>query len=292
MNRVLPIAGLVGVSLTLTGCAGALDTVTSRRFRADPFTTTYRSIHPEDALAVLRADPPRSGDERARAMLRLREPLAAGAGQEEQDAAVDVLAKAATGDPSPVVRLAAVEALGRFQDQRVGGILMLAYQNAHGRSDDGPALPTARTPGVRAPLSAPTGFAPEVTAAVRSRAVEALGRTGRPDVVPFLAAVAAGSDGKQGPEGADDRGVRLAAVRGLGQCRHPDAVTALAQVLSAEAGRDPAVTGRAHDGLVRLTGHRLPADPARWNEVVQAGVTVAPEPGLVDQAVNWVLGPP
>lgn len=313
MYRVLPIAGVVGLALLLTGCAGTLDTVTSRRFRQEPFNTTYRMIRPEDPLVVLRADPPRSGDERAKAMLRLREPLAEGLAQTDQDEVIDTLARAATSDPSPVLRLAAIDALSRFEDARVTGILMLAYQNAHGRTDETPSLPTARTPGMRPALMVPTGFGPDVVASIRCRVVEGLGRAGRPETIPFLASVASG----KGPEGTpetpevqtaaarvgggvkidinttgSEREVRLAAVRGLGRCRHPDAVTALAQVMTAEYGKDPAVTGRAHDGLVRLTGQRIPADPARWNQVVQAGVTIAPEPGVVENAVNWVLGPP
>lgn len=290
MNRVQLLAGLVGVSLALTGCANTLDTVTSRRFRQDPFNTTYRMIRPEDPLIVLLADPPRTGDDRAKAMLRLKEPLAEGYDQQAQDAAFEVLARAATTDPSPVLRLAAVDALGRFRDPRAAGVLMTAYQHAHGRTE-ADTVPTGRTPGLRASLAGPTGYAPEVVAAIRCRAVEGLGKTGRPETIPFLASIA-GGPGTDKPDGADDREVRLAAVRGLGQCRHPDAVVALAQVMTAEHGKDPAVTGRAHDGLIRLTGHRLPADPARWNEVVQAGPTVAAEPGFVDQAVNWVLGPP
>lgn len=291
MNRILPIAGVVGSCLALTGCAGTLDTVTSRTFRSHPLDTTYRMVRPEDPLVVLRANPPRPGDQRAKAMLRLDEPLTAGLSQTDQDEAIDTLARAATSDPSPLLRLAAIEALGRFQDQRAPGVLMLAYQNAHGRTDEA-AIPIARVPGARPPLAAPTGFAPETASTIRCRVVESLGRNGRPETISFLASIAGNRGNGQGPEGADDRDVRLAAVRGLAQCRHPDAVAALAQVMSAEHGKDAAMAGRAHDGLVNLTGQRIPADPARWNQIVQAGATVAPEPGLVDRAVNWVLGPP
>jgi HEAT repeat protein len=291
VHRVLPIAGVVGTCLALTGCAGTLDTVTSRTFRSHPLDTTYRMIRPEDPFVVLRANPPRSGDERAKAMLRLQEPLTAGLTQTDQDEVIDTLARAATSDPSPVLRLAAIEALGRFQDQRAAGVLMLAYQNAHGRTEEA-TIPVARVPGARPPLAVPTGFAPDTVSTIRCRVVESLGRGGRPESISFLASIAGSRTPGQGPEGSDDRDVRLAAVRGLSHCRHPDAVAALAQVMSAEHGKDTALTGRAHDGLVSLTGQRLPADPARWNQVVQAGVTVAPEPGLVDRAVNWVLGPP
>lgn len=291
MNRVLPIAGVVGTCLALTGCAGTLDTVTSRTFRAHPLDTTYRMVRPEDPLVVLRADPPRSGDQRAKAMLRLQEPLTVGLGQADQDEAIDTLARAATSDPSPVLRLAAIEALGRFQDQRAAGVLMLAYQNAHGRTEEA-TIPVARIPGARPPLATPTGFGPDTVTTIRCRVVESLGRSGRPDTIPFLASIAGSRGTGQGPDGSENRDVRLAAVRGLGHSRHPDAVAALAQVMSAEHGKDTAMAGRAHDGLVNLTGQRIPADPERWNQVVQAGATVAPEPGLVDRAVNWVLGPP
>ncbi|QDU20643.1 HEAT repeat domain-containing protein [Urbifossiella limnaea] len=291
MLRVLPIAGVVGTCVALTGCASTLDTVTSRTFRSSPFDTTVKMVRPEDPLVVLRANPPRSGDDRAKAMLRLQEPLTNGGSQADQDEMIDTLARAATSDPSPVLRLSAIEALARFQDQRAAGVLMLAYQNAHGRSEDA-TVPTARVPGARPPLAVPTGFAPDTVTTIRCRVVESLGRGGRPETIAFLASIAGSSAPGQGPEGSEDRDVRLAAVRGLGQCRHPEAVTALAQVMTAEHGKDAAVVGRAHDGLVNLTGQRIPADPARWNQVVQAGATVVPEPNVVDRAVNWVLGPP
>jgi HEAT repeat protein len=183
-----------------------------------------------------------------------------------------------------VLRLAAVETLGRFEDPRVAGVLLAAYRNAHGRPDGAPdplrsdpALQLAsginqRIPGRMAalPLTAPTGYPPDTVETIRCRTLEAIGRTSRPEVVPFLAAVASGQASDPNAGGADDRDVRLAAIRGLGKCRQPEAVAALTRVLSSESGKDTAITGRAHDGLVRLTGKRLPADPEKWNEVVPA----------------------
>ena len=64
MLRVLTIAVLAVMPLALTGCTGTWDTLSSRTFRKDPLNTTYRLIRPEDPMVVLRADPPRSGDER------------------------------------------------------------------------------------------------------------------------------------------------------------------------------------------------------------------------------------
>lgn len=307
MYRVFTLAGLSFAALALAGCAGSWDTLTSRQFRKHPLDTTYRMMNPEDPMVVLRADPPRDGDERARAVRRLKEPLANRQTQADQDEMVDLLARAATGDGSPVLRLAAIETLARFQDPRAAGVLVIAYQKAHGRPD-GAADPLAPAPGVQLaagvggrvpgrtasviPLTGPTGFPPDTAAAIRCRAAEALGRTNRPEAVRFLAAVAGGPTTDTAPDGADDRDVRLAAVRGLGRCRQPEAVAALAQVMTAEAGKDAAIVGRAHDGLVHLTGKKLPADPQEWNAVVQAGVTIAPEPtwtgNAVETAVGWV----
>ena len=302
MLRVLTIAVFAGTPLALTGCAGTWDTISSRTFRKDPLNTTYHLIRPEDPMAILRSDPPRAGDERAKAMRRLKEPLTNGLSQQDQDQIVDLLARSATNDASPVLRMAAIEALGRFEDPRAPGILMIAYQKAHGRAEGTPdpmpesglqlaGGPNGRTPGRLAslvPLTGPTGFSPDTVEAIRCRSLESLGRTNRPEVVQFLGAVAAGLTTQSAPEGSDDREVRLAAIRGLAKCRQPEAVAVLSRVLAAESGKDTAIVGRAHDGLVHLTGKRIPADPAKWNEVVQAGVTIAPEPTWVDTAFEWV----
>ncbi len=302
MLRVLTIAVFAGTPLALTGCAGTWDTISSRKFRKDPLNTTYHMIRPEDPMVILRSDPPRAGDERAKAMRRLKEPLTNGLSQQDQDQIVDLLARSATNDASPVLRMAAIEALGRFEDPRAPGILMIAYQKAHGRAEGTPdpmpesgiqlaGGPNGRTPGRLAslvPLTGPTGFSPDTVEAIRCRSLESLGRTNRPEVVQFLGAVAAGPTTQSAPEGSEDREVRLAAIRGLAKCRQPEAVAVLSRVLAAESGKDTAIVGRAHDGLVHLTGKRIPADPAKWNEVVQAGVTIAPEPTWVDTAFEWV----
>ena len=36
-----------------------------------------------------------------------------------------------------------------------------------------------------------------------------------------------------------------------------------------------------------LTGKRLPPDPKKWDDVVQAGVVIAPEPTWVENAFEW-----
>jgi len=309
--RAFFLAGFAVASFGLAGCVGTWDTITSRRFREHPFVTMQHLMQPEDPVLVLRADPLRDGDERAAAMRRLKEPIRNKGTREDQDAILDILAYSARSDPSPVLRMEAIGALGRFEDPRVTAYLLTAYQNAHGRKEGeaAPRLPTvdagvvqtglsagrAPTRGLadRFPITGPTGFPPEWVSAIRCRSLDSLARTGRPEAVRFLAAVAGGAGADITPEGADDREVRIAAVRGLGRCRQPESVVALAQVLKAEADKhDTAIIGRTHEGLVRLTGKKLPPDPQQWNEVVQAGVILAPEPtwwdNMVEQAARWV----
>lgn len=315
MFRSILLAGVAVAGSGLTGCTGTWDTLTSHRFLDHPFNTVQKMVSPEDPVLVLRADPPREGDERAAAMRRLKEPINNKGTPEDQDAILDILAKAATSDPSPVLRMEAIGALGRFQDPRAVSILMTAYQNAHGRRPSEPApqksalpaessviqasglsagrAPTRSLGTDRFPLTGPTGYPPEWVTAIRCRAAESLGQTSRPEAAKFLATIAGGAGTDVAAEGSEDRDVRLAAVRGLGRCRQPEAVFALAQVLSTEApNHDTAMIGRTHEGLVRLTGKKLPPDPQQWNDVVQAGVIVAPEPGwwqnTIDHAVFWV----
>ena len=301
MYRALTIA-VAAASLVSAGCANMWDAVTSRKFRDAPFKTVGDVLSPEDPVIVLRADPPRTGDERAKAMHRLKEPLRNKGTQEDQDQIVDVLGRAATDDSSPVVRNAAIEALGRFEDPRATAILVAAYQKADGPMA-APRRPTAtdilqvgglsagRTPtrsgGELFDLkTGPTGFAPDTAAALRCRCLESLGRTHSADGARFLSAVAGASGPDVVPVGSDDPEVRQAAVRGLGHCRHPEAVVALAHVLNDQAGKDPPLARGAHQGLVRLTGKKLPPDPQQWTEVVQAGVTIAPEPTWLENAMQ------
>ncbi len=300
MNRVFPIVGLIAASLAMTGCMGTFDTITSRKFRREPFTSMKHLIRPEDPFVILRADPPRSGDERALAIRRLKEPLTHNLTQQDQDEVIDLLARTATKETSPILRLAAIDTLGRFGDPRVPGILLVAYQKAHGRPDGTPdplrpdngiqlaGGSARRTPGTMMALqiTPPTGFPPDTVEVIRCRALESLGRMGTPEAVRFLSSVAAGPTSDAAPDGADEREVRLAALRGLGMCRQPEAVVALAQVLAADTNKDTAIAGRAHAGLVRLTGKKLPPDPKEWDAVVRAGVVIAPEPTWIDDQVE------
>jgi hypothetical protein len=315
----LPIAGFAIMSLGLSGCAGDWETLTSHRFRdgmlEHPGSTMMTLWVQEDPMLVLRTDPPRDPDERAAAMRRLKEPIFNHATQEDQNIIVNILQKTAISDTSPVLRMEAIEALGRFKDPRVAGILMTAYQTAHGRKAYDPSPPkpesvvlTAGMSAGRAPTApgnkqqatdwtrSPSGFQPEWVTAVRCRILESLGRTNRDEAAKFLATIAGAAGEDIAPEGSEDRDIRLGAVRGLGQCRNPLAVQFLVQVMSQAKSvspnlQDTAIIGRTNEGLVRLTGKKLPPEPQQWNEVVQAGIVVVPEPGwwqnTIVQVSSW-----
>ncbi len=307
MYRALTIFVAAAAALLPIGCASMWDAVTSRKFRDAPFKTVGHVIAPEDPVAVLRAESARSGDERACAMHRLKEPAANKGTQDDQDKMLEVLAKAATTESSPVLRFAAVEALGRFEDPRAIAILMTAYQTADGLTDAERAppkvaeqrsavtpigatsagrLPTRAGLDPGAALKGPAGYAPDTVAALRCRCLESLGRTHKPEAARFLAAVAGTGGTDIAPPGSDDTEVRQAAVRGLSACRQPEAVVALAEVLKQQSGKDVILARQSHAGLVRLTGKRLPPDPEKWNEVVQAGVVIVPEPTRLESAIE------
>lgn len=296
VQRVLMFAVLAGWPLALTGCTNTWETLSSRKWRKDPWNTTVHMIKPEDPLVVLRADPPRDGDERAAAMRRLKEPLAIGLSQQDQDQIIDLLGRTATTDTSPVLRIAAIEALGRFEDNRAAGILAIAYQKAHGRADGVPdpvapendiqlaGVGNPRGPNKLAslvPLTGPVGFSPETVDAVRCRALESMGHSSKTEVAQFLGNVATNNK--------EERDVRLAAVRGLAKCRQPESVAALAKVLAEERGKDTALAGRAHEGLVHLTGQKLPPDPKQWDALVKNGATIAPEPTWIQATIDRLM---
>ena len=268
------------------GCANTWDNLGNRSWRNDFLDNPIRAtVRPEDPLTILRTKPD-DGEARAKAMRRLDEPITHGRDPAEQTEALEFLRTAATTDQSPVVRAAAIDCLGRFEDPRVPEILAAAFHQAAG-PDAKPAT-DSRLPGMlsaRSGLFGPTGYSPEVATMLRLKAIDALAKTGRPEAVAFLAELALP---KPDTDPAETRDVRVAAVRGLATMRRPEAVHALSRVLAAEKGRDAAVVSRAHTGLKDLTGRDLPPDPQQWNEVVQAGFEVKPERTAIQRAVDWI----
>lgn len=283
-RRLLILAAAAAVVFHL-GCARTWETVSAQRFREAPLKSMFTQ---EDPITVLRNRV--DGNDRANAMQRLKEPAKDGKSQAEQDEALQLLWNAAGTDPSPIVRVAAIDALGRFDDPRAVRLLMDAYQKAAGVPSD-PAraanadVTQASNIDPDAPLG-PTGFEPSFVTMLRQRTIVAMSGKQDPEAVAFLAKVATTA----APTGGDqdiDRDVRAAAVRGLGQMRSKEAAVALAAVLKQEATRDVVLAQNAHQGLKHLTGKDLPADPDEWSKVVQAGVSVEPKaPSLVER-MGW-----
>src|SRR5262245_52157553 len=105
--RRLGIAGFVALGmLPLAGCANLWDDVTSRDFKV-------RSLFSrDDPMTVLGTTT--DGDERVKALRALKEPRLQGGGSADQDRAMEILMRCAIADPSPAVRIAAIEKLGAF----------------------------------------------------------------------------------------------------------------------------------------------------------------------------------
>ena len=290
VNRYVLLAVCASTAL-LGGCASTWDTVSGRDFRNAPFKTVFSN---DDPMTVLRTKV--DGESRAKAMRRLKEPAANGGGAAEQDEALTMLGTAATADPSPLVRCAAVDALGRFRDPKALPLLVAAYHRADGVVEAKPKDPAGDiqpAAGIRRapdpfPLTGPTGFPPEFVSVVRTKVVQAMALSEKPEAVRFLADVATGRARKE-TDPADEKEVRVAAVKGLGRMRQKEAVVALAAVLKDEGKKDMLMAHRAHEGLVELTGKRLPADGDKWAEVVQAGFEIQPEPNALQRALGGIL---
>jgi HEAT repeat protein len=292
--RIAVILGTLSVISLSAGCASTFDTLTSKRFREKPFGTMFSS---EDPMTVLRNNP--DGEDRARAMLRMKEPAVNGRSEAEQDEALQMLHAAATADTSPWVRIAAIEALGKFQDPRAIPSLTQAFHTASGTTVQ--SQPTSPTPEIdqasltrparfqeRYGLNGPQGFPSDQVMNIRGRAVEALAKSRHPDAVAFLAEVAKGRGQMLNEDQTARDFVRQRAVAGLGQMRHKESVVALNDVLAAEHNKDVTLTNLAHAGLVGLTGKKLPANPEQWSEVVQAGnYDVVPEPNGIQRAIGF-----
>src|SRR5262245_3771329 len=134
------LGAAAAISLGMSGCAGTYDLVTSERFKERPFHTLFAS---DDPMVVLESV--QEGDDRVRAMKDLKEPRRNGGTTADQDKVIAILQASATTDKRALCRLAAVEALARFDDPRVGPILLAAYRNA---PYDGPPAPSPTDPNV------------------------------------------------------------------------------------------------------------------------------------------------
>ncbi|WP_157369517.1 HEAT repeat domain-containing protein [Zavarzinella formosa] len=283
---LLAVAGCF--ALGMTGCAGTYDLVTSQRFRADPFGTMFKS---SDPMTVLESNP--EGDERVRAMRDLKEPKRNGGSDAEQDKVVGILQTSATTDRRPLCRLAAVEAISKFDDKRSVPILLAAYQNAPYDAPPEPGQDITLAGGGRNSRIPTSTFTPETVTVLQCTVLQSLGKYRDPEGLRLLCEVALSPTPKKkllveqasflgehmGPTESDRMDVRMAAIRSLGNYEgDPKAAQVLVSVMETE--RDVAVLGRTHEALVSVTGQDLPADPKAWTEWLATGGKMRKKSGL------------
>jgi hypothetical protein len=219
------------LALVGPGCAG-WDEFKFSKMNFDAFRD------PPEPLLVIHDS--KEGFKRARALECLKEPLANGGSQQEQDKVVSVLCYCAAKDGLAPCRMAAIDTMRKFRDARVVEGLKEAYYQAG-------SLP------------------PESATVVRMLALGALGDTGNPAAVDTLVRVLR-EPTTQGPDIDRQQKIseRIAAARALGKFKQYQAMAALAEVLKSE--EDVALRKRAHESLVLATGRDLPPDGLVWQE--------------------------
>ncbi len=153
-----------------------------------------------------------------------------------------MLEQAAVLDLNVCVRLAAIEALGKFKDDRAVRVLEDAYFKA-------------------------VNFTPEMNTVVSQKAITALGETGNPLAIQLLVRVAREPEADKKATTEERRqlsDIRLTAISALAKFRQPEAADALLQVM--QRSREVTLRDRAYDGLKVVTGKRYPSDSTDWNQ--------------------------
>lgn len=276
------LGGAALAAFGAAGCAGTYDLVTSQRFKDRPFHTLFVSDDPVQVLETVE-----EGDDRVRAMRDVKEPKRGGGTDAEQDRLIAILQAGATTDRRALCRLAAVEALSRFDDPRAGQILIAAYRNAPFDAPPVPGQPAAVTPAAAfagAP-GAVSNFTPDTVTTLQCHILTGLGRHRSPEGLQLLVQVVSARSGAK-PKGVESAGglmaadagfpsetdridVRLAGIRALGNYeKDTEAVRALIGVLRDET--DVALRGRAHESLMSITGQDLEPDYKAWADWANA----------------------
>jgi hypothetical protein len=245
-------AGPILAALTVTGCASFWDDVTSRDFKMKSLF-----VQP-DPLTVLQSST--DGDQRAKALQRLKEPISHGGTQADQDEVMKLLTNAAVSDKQPLCRLAAMQTLGRFKDPRAAAALTDAFYRAN-------------------------SFAPDTSAMLQCHALKSLGETANPSGQELLVKVVREprSEGTE-VERQNAMDIRLAAARALGHYNDPQAEAALFLVMRTE--KDVGLRMCAYDSLKTATGKRMPLESKDWESLPQlASVTIPESPAAATAAV-------
>jgi HEAT repeat protein len=219
------IAGAALTSLSLCGCTGFWDEVTSRNFDIHHFWEK-----PNPFLVLQNSD---DGDQRAKALRALREPNPYGSSPKDQEAVLSILITAASKERQFLCRMAAVESLGHFQDPRAVDGLTAAFYSS-------------------------TAFSQDVATRLQVQAATALGNTHQPAAEQFLLTLV---QEKPQTEGSDQEkqqnmDVRLAATRALGNFNDPRVAQVLQGMVKGE--KDIALRDCAKDALLASSGRKPP----------------------------------
>ncbi|HEV8060143.1 MAG TPA: HEAT repeat domain-containing protein [Gemmataceae bacterium] len=243
--RISVAAGPVLAVLSITGCASFWDDVTSRDFKVKSLF-----VQP-DPLQVLQTTT--DGDVRAKALRALKEPISHGGTQADQDEVMKLVTAAAVSDKQPICRLAAMQALGRFKDQRAATALVDSFYRAN-------------------------SFAADTTSMLRCHALKCLGETGNASAVELLVRVVREprSDGTE-TERQNAMDVRLAAARALGHYSDPQAEAALFTVMRTE--KDIGLRMCAYEALRTTTGKKMPLESKEWDDMPQLAAVSLPPTG-------------
>jgi hypothetical protein len=219
------VAGAALTSLSICGCAGFWDEVTSRNFDIKHFWET-----PNPFLVLQNSD---DGDQRAKALRALREPSQHGGTPQDQEAVLNILVTAASTERQFLCRMAAIESLGHFQDPRaVEGLTKAFY-------------------------SSPV-FGADLATRLQVQVATALGNTHQAAAEKFLLMLV---QEKPQVEGSDQEkqqnlDVRLAATRALGN--FSDAQVAQLLQGMAKGEKDVALRDCAKDAMLASSGKKPP----------------------------------
>lgn len=292
---------LVGGAIPLAGCT-SWDELSSNSFWDDPVHVVFTD---PDPIEILRS-PESTGDQLARAMAELDEPISDGGSRAQQDEVIALLGRHATTDDRVLCRMAAIEALGRFRDPRAADYLLTAYHGAAptrsakpGDSEDGDTLRFTKLVGHSDvedpseklfPDSDLDAMNPDDAANIRCRALAGLARHRSAKALPILINVV---DGRERMSDSYDevhqRELRMVAIRGLGRySAERQAAAPLVTVLRNES--DVAMRDAARDGLVKITGADHPTDADAWQAVVESPTPLRPRQDsddVISQVSGW-----
>jgi HEAT repeat protein len=264
-NHLPKVVLIVACVAVLPGCATFWDEVTSSE-RDTRYMFGWGKPNP---LIVIRDNDPSKpnadGLRRAQALGELREPLKNGGNAQDQDAYLKILGAAATTDREPLCRLAAVRALGKFQDQRAAAILEDVFNQQK--------LP----------------FTPENNSMIHREALVALESIHDPSSLHLMIRVAR----QPGPPKSADRvdrmqtqDERIVAIRALGHYKEKQALDTLAHVMKTE--KDVALRGRAHSSLEESTGQRWPNAYEDWQSAKVDPLPRDATRDFIQQATGWI----